>query len=83
MLVNTDSSFIKYNLTPDEFKVGCTFSPEQRAVLQNLISDAAEEKVTLTYDPENPLKFTQVEAELQGKIGILKYLLELSKISKE
>ncbi len=84
MLVNTNSSFVKFNLTKDEFAIGCCFTPEQRAVIQNLIADAAEEKVALTYDPLNPLQFTQVEAELQGKIGILKYLLELqSTISPE
>jgi len=77
MLHNTNSSFISYILTVGEQEAGSHFSPEQRAVIQNLIADAAEEKVALTYDPTNPLKFTQAEAELQGKIGILKYLLEL------
>lgn len=77
MQLNTGSSFVSYILTEGELKAGSHFSVEQKAVIQNLISDIAEEKVALTYDPNNPLKFTQAEAELQGKIGILKYLLSL------
>ena len=83
MLLDTNSSFIKYVLTEDEKKVGCCFSPEQKAVIQNMISEIAEEKVALTYDPDSPLKFTQREAELAGQIGILKYLLELHKTFTE
>ena len=79
MIVNTNSTFIKYDLTDDEIKSGRTFSTEQRAVIQNLISDLAEEKVSLTYNPDEPLKFAQREAELAGQIGILKYLLEINK----
>lgn len=79
MIVDTSSSFVKYTLTGDEKKAGSCFSSEQKAVIQNLIADLAEEKVSLTYDPQNPLQFTQREAELAGQIGILKYLLELHK----
>lgn len=77
MQLNTDSSFVSYILTAGEIEAGSHFSTEQRAVIQNLIAETAEEKVSLTFDPNNPLKFTQAEAELQGKIGILKYLLSL------
>ncbi len=73
----TDSSFMKYHLTAPEYEAGCKFTSEQRAVIQNLIADCAEEKLVLTFDPEHPLQFAQAEAELQGKIGILKYLLSL------
>jgi hypothetical protein len=79
MIVNTNSTFIKYDLTDDEIRAGRTFSPEHRAIIQNLISDLAEEKVSLTYNPDEPLKFAQREAELAGQIGILKYLLEINK----
>lgn len=77
MTPSTNSSFIKYILTEAERKAGSVYSTEQRAVIQNLIADIAEEKVALTYDPDNPLQFAQREAELTGQIGILKYLLEL------
>mgnify|MGYP000863722662 CR=1 FL=1 len=77
MIPNLNSSFMSYTLTKEELQAGSSFSTEQRAVIQNLIAEAAEEKVALTYNPTNPLAFTQAEAELQGKIGILKYLLEM------
>lgn len=83
MIVDTKSSFVKYTLTAGELAAGSSFSPEQRAVIQNLIADLAEEKVSLTYDPSNPLQFTQREAELAGQIGILKYLLDLHNSFKE
>lgn len=77
MLPSLTSTFIKYNLSETERKAGSVFSTEQRAVIQNIIADTAEEKIALTYDPNQPLQFAQREAELTGQIGILKYLLEL------
>lgn len=77
MKYSANSSFVKYDMTADEFKAGCHFSPESRALIQNIIADSAEEKIGLAYDPSEPLRFAQAEAELQGKIGILKYLLSL------
>jgi hypothetical protein len=71
------NAFTSYTLNAAEYKAGSSFSSEQRAILQNLLSEAAIEKVNLTFDPTNPMKFTQAEAELQGKIGILQYLLDL------
>jgi hypothetical protein len=77
MRVSPNSAFIKYELTAAEIKEGSHFSSAQRALIQNLIADSAEEKISLTFDPTNPLAFAQAEAELQGKIGILRYLLSL------
>jgi hypothetical protein len=79
---NNLSSFHKVSLTPEEYKAGCEFTALQRAVIQNLIAESAEEKVALTYDALNPVGFAQAEAELHGKIGILKYLLSLSNLNK-
>jgi hypothetical protein len=83
MLANTKSSFISYTLTQDELAVGSQFNPEQRAVMQNIIADLAEEKIALKYDPVNPQQFLQREAELTGQIGILKYLLDLQSTMTE
>lgn len=77
MLPSLTSTFIKYNLSETERKAGSVFSTEQRAVIQNIIADTAEEKIALTFDPDHSLQFAQREAELTGQIGILKYLLEL------
>lgn len=83
MRLTPTSSFLSYELTEDEMREGSTFSISQRAVIQNQIAAIAEEKIALTFDPSNPLVFTQREAELTGQIGILKYLLELESTFKE
>jgi hypothetical protein len=77
MSPNINSSFLKFNLSEEEHKAGAVFTMSNRAVIQNLIADAAEEKIALTFDPLNPQSFIQREAELTGQIGILKYLLSL------
>lgn len=77
------SSFLSFNLSPEDAKQGSTFNLQQKAVIQNIIADLAEEKITLKFDPLNPLAFQQREAELAGQIGILKYLLDLESQYKE
>lgn len=84
MQVNADSSFISYKLTKEEYISGVSFSSNQRAVMQNLIGDIAEELITVTYDPQNPAVFQQRNAELMGQLGILKHLMSLeSQLIKE
>lgn len=80
-LINPSSSFISYRLTPSEYAEGSRFTTAQSAVIQNLISDIAEEKLTLKFDPLNPSVFIQREAELAGQLAILKYLLDLESIN--
>ena len=70
--------FTAWSLSDSEHRAGSCLGLLQKQVIQNLISEAASEKVALTYDPQNPLKFAQQEAELQGKIGVLQYLLAQS-----
>lgn len=67
--------FTRYLLTDEEEQAGYSFSTTQRMVIQNIITDAAEEKVRLTFDPLNPNAFIQREAELQGVILTLQGLL--------
>ena len=70
--------FTSYVLTPDELKSGQSLSLVQIRVMQNLMSEAAQERVNLIYDPLNPLLFVQRDAELKGQIGILTYLINYS-----
>lgn len=81
------NTFSTYNLTEPEEYAGSVLSQEQIYVIQNLLSDCAAERLNLTYDATNPHRFLQQEAELQGKIGILRYLLdrseEISNLIKE
>ena len=80
-LLNTSSSFLSYDLTPSEYREGCQFSLMQQSVIQNLIADIAEEKITLKFDPVNPSYFLQREAELAGQLAILKHLLDLASLN--
>ena len=75
------STFTRYSLTPEEQYSGQQLTSGNLQVIQNLICDAAEERLGIKFDPLNPLGFAQREAELQGQIGILKLLVEMSQLS--
>ena len=75
------STFTRYNLTEEEQRSGQTLTTTNHQVIQNLICDAAEERLGLKYDPLNPIAWAQREAELAGQIGILRMLVELSQIT--
>ena len=79
--LKNDSHFTEYEFTEEELKVLPGFSFEQKQFLQNELAAAVSEKVALTFDPEHPMRFTQQEAEIHGKIGVLKYLLSLNPVS--
>lgn len=72
------SSFTRYHLTQEETLAGQILTAQNIQYIQNLICDAAEEKLGLKFDPLNPMEFAQREAELMGQIGILKMLIELA-----
>ena len=69
------NQFSSYELSPGELRAATNFSELQRQFLQNEISIAAQERLALKFDPQDPLRFAQQEAELAGKIGILQYIL--------
>ena len=73
-VINIDSSFISWILTPQEISQGAILTSLQKQVVQNIIHQKAEEKLNLTFIPEN----LQREAELQGWILALKSLLDNS-----
>lgn len=68
--------FTSYFLTPSEEAAGQTLNVYNIQFLQNLLATFAEERLSLTYDGDKPLLFIQQEAELQGKMGIISYLLD-------
>lgn len=76
--LRNDSQFVEWEFSEEELKTLPGFSFEQKQFLQNELATAVSEKVALTFDPEHPQQFLQQEAELQGKIGLLKYLLSLN-----
>jgi hypothetical protein len=77
--MRTDSSFVSWNLTDDEVKHGTILTSLQKQCIQNILWQHAEEKLALTFKPEN----LQLEAELQGRILALKSLLDLSRESEK
>jgi hypothetical protein len=73
-VLNTNSSFVSWVLTPTELVQGTLLSSLQKQCIQNQIWQAAEEKIKLPFTDENK----QREAELQGRILALQSLLDLS-----
>lgn len=73
-----NSSFIRYTLTEDELTVGSILTTLHKQCIQNQITDAAEQAINIRIDPLNPLSALQENAELQGRILALKYLIQLS-----
>ncbi len=76
--LNPSSLFQSWILSPKELLQGSILTQLQKQCIQNQISAAAAEKTLLKYDPDSALKFLQREAELQGQIGALQYLITLS-----
>lgn len=73
-----NSQFVEYEFSEEELKNLPGFTLDQRQFLQSELAAVVSEKVALTFDPEHPQRFLQQEAELQGKMGMLKYLLSLN-----
>jgi hypothetical protein len=74
--------FTTYDLSTTDQLQGQVLTELQEACLQNELAALAEEKLNLKYDTANPLTYLQREAELQGQIGLVTYLVELSKQAK-
>jgi len=70
------TSFTRYKLTEPEEIHGSTLTSLNRAKLQNMRSEAAEQKLALVLDPYKPLEFIQQEAFLAGKIELVNILLQ-------
>lgn len=75
------NTFTLYSFTSEEEIIANTFSEIQLARLRNELALVAQEKVNLKYDPEHPMQFLQQEAELQGKMGVLNYLIQAHEAS--
>lgn len=69
------SAFCTYILSEREEQEAKLLSPQTKMWIQNVLAESAAERLTLTLNPEHPLPFMQAEAEIQGKVGILRYIL--------
>lgn len=77
------NAFTSYQLSQQEEITGSIFTTNQKQVLQNLLSEAASQKLHLEYDPSDTLTFVQQEAYHTGKIELLQYLLANSDASED
>lgn len=76
-------SFNKYLLTDEETRSGHILTESNKAIVQNLIADAAQSKLNLILDPLNINAYVQQESYLKGQIDILNYLLDMHDTSLE
>jgi len=76
--LNPDSIFQSWILSQQETIQGSMLTSAQKRVIQNQIAQLAQEKTLLKFDPANIHSFTQREAELQGSISALQFLLATS-----
>lgn len=77
MQLNPNGDFVEYLLTAEEHSAGMCFSPESRAVIQNLKAKAAMEIVTYIVSPITGTEQDRLlQAKLQGQVEILSYLLD-------
>lgn len=72
------NSFTKIPLTESEAREGCIFNHFQRAYLQNMLADTAEQKLNLPFTPNDVLGYAQNEAFLKGQIELLGHLIDVS-----
>jgi len=77
------NSFTSYDLTDEEVAQGSIFTGLQKQVLQNHLSTEATLRLQLDYDPNDPQRFLQAEAEAKAKIQLLQYLLACSDTFEE
>lgn len=88
MQISTQSSFVKYELDEVETLSGFTFHEANRAVIQNLIADYAEEFMTIALRADGTEHVLSLEerlriAETRGAFAALKYLLSAADALKE
>lgn len=76
MIQQTEIRFIKNPLTEQEIKQACILNPHQIKWLENLLTETAQERANLRYDPSKPIEvFAQLEAQLMGQITAYSFLL--------
>lgn len=77
------TSFTKFQLNEQEQRLGQQLTSLNVAVIQNIRSGIAEEKIRLTFNPEKVLEFTQNEAYMRGQLDILSYILDCNEDSQQ
>lgn len=77
------NTFTSHKLSEEESRLGSQLTQLNVAVLQNLRSTTAEEKLNLVFTPNDVLAYTQQEAYLKGQLDLLTYLLTTNEDSQK
>jgi len=72
------NAFSSFSLTAEEEESGQVLNGNQRMVLQNKAAEIAQAKLNITFTPNDILAYAQQEAELQGQLGIIQWILDSS-----
>lgn len=70
------NSFVSYEFTPRELLEANLLNPLQKQMIQNEMSQVAQQILGLKYLPQDPLSFVQEDSFLKGQLSILQTLLE-------
>lgn len=65
-------------LTESELKSAYILSHYQKLGISRLMTEIANEKISMKYNGADPVAYAQREAELAGQLVILQHLLDLS-----
>jgi hypothetical protein len=76
------STFQRFVLSPKDELSGSIINSSQLAVLHNMRTDIAEQKLNLPFTPSDVLGYTQQEAFLSGQLAILSTLIDRSEESQ-
>ena len=76
------NSFTSYIMTEQEALTASSFTNLQIQYLQNLLSVAAEEKLRLKFDHNDPTEYAKQVAYKQAEIDTYTYLIEASAASQ-
>lgn len=77
------SAFTQYEFTESEMEELLQLPPMLEMYLQTRMAMIAQEKLYAKFDPQNPMAYAQLEAELAGKLSILDELLVTSRDIRE
>jgi len=82
MATPQQTPFTSWKLSSQEETQGSIFSQLQKQVLQNELSVAAEQIISLKFDPLNPVAIALDQAALQARVEFLQFILSRSEESE-
>lgn len=65
----------------EEERAAHALNPYTLAWIKSLRADAAQDRLDLAFDPQNPLQFAQAEAALKGQIQILTHIIDCHELA--